>query len=60
MWGYLITQDYFFYKSSMNTLNYNNMTLDEISVALQLDEQERALMESIKNDEWVSVSNVEE
>jgi hypothetical protein len=44
----------------MNTLNYNNMTLDEISVALQLDEQERALMESIKNDEWVSVSNVEE
>ena len=44
----------------MNTLDYDNMILDEIAVALKLDDEERELMESIENDEWVSVPNVEE
>jgi hypothetical protein len=46
--------------SDMNFLDYNNMTLDEISIALKLDDEERTLMESIENDEWVSVPNVKE
>ena len=37
----------------MNTPNFENMTLEEIAVALKLDEEKRALMESIENDEWV-------
>lgn len=44
----------------MQHLDFDNMTLDEITVALKLDEEERELMESIENDEWVSVPNVEE
>jgi hypothetical protein len=44
----------------MNTPDFENITLDEIAVALKLDEEERALMKSIENDEWVSVPNVEE
>lgn len=41
----------------MNTLDCDNTTLDEIAVALKLDDEERELMESIENYEWVSVSN---
>jgi|688.fasta_scaffold279639_1 predicted DNA binding CopG/RHH family protein len=44
----------------MQHFDYDNMTLDEISVALKLDEEEKALMESIESGEWVSVPNVEE
>ncbi|MFM7190131.1 MAG: hypothetical protein ACKOX2_04840 [Microcystaceae cyanobacterium] len=44
----------------MQHLDYDNMTLDEISVALKLDDEEMALIESIENDDWVSVPNVEE
>jgi hypothetical protein len=44
----------------MNTLDFDSMTLDETAVALKLDEEEKALMKSIENDEWVSVPNVEE
>ena len=44
----------------MNTPDFENITLDEIAVALKLDEEERELMESIENNEWVSFPNVEE
>ena len=44
----------------MHTLNFDNMTIDEIGVALKLNDEERELMERIENDVWVSVSNVEE
>jgi predicted DNA binding CopG/RHH family protein len=44
----------------MQHFDYDNMTLDEIYVALKLDEEEKALMESIESGEWVSVPNVEE
>jgi hypothetical protein len=41
-------------------LDYDNMTLDEIAVAFNLDDEEKALMESVENEEWVSVPNFEE
>jgi predicted DNA binding CopG/RHH family protein len=44
----------------MNNLDFDNMTIDQLTVALDLDEEERELLESIENDEWVSVPNVEE
>jgi predicted DNA binding CopG/RHH family protein len=36
------------------------MTIDQLTVALDLDEEERELLESIKNDEWVSIPNEKE
>ena len=36
------------------------MTLNKIVSALKLDEEERALLESIESGEWVSVPNVEQ
>jgi hypothetical protein len=37
----------------MNNLDFDNMTIDKLTVALDLDEEERELLESIENDEWV-------
>jgi hypothetical protein len=34
----------------MQHLDYDNITLDEIAIALHLDKEEKALMESIEND----------
>jgi predicted DNA binding CopG/RHH family protein len=36
------------------------MTLNKIVSALKLDEEERALLESIESGEWVSVPNIEQ
>ena len=44
----------------MNTLDYDNMTLDGIAVVLQFEEEERTLIEGIENSQWFSVPNVEE
>ena len=44
----------------MNNLDFDNMTIDQLTVALDLDEEERELLESIENDEWVSISNEKE
>ncbi|MEA5620111.1 antitoxin [Cronbergia sp. UHCC 0137] len=44
----------------MHNLDFDNMTIDQLTVALKLDQEERELLESIENDEWVSVPNVEE
>ena len=44
----------------MNNLDFDNMTIDELTVALDLDEEERELLESIENDEWVSIPNEKE
>jgi hypothetical protein len=34
----------------MQHLDYDNMTLDEISVAIKLDDEEKALIENLEND----------
>jgi predicted DNA binding CopG/RHH family protein len=44
----------------MNNLDFDNMTIDQLTVALDLDEEERELLASIKNDEWVSIPNEKE
>ena len=44
----------------MNILDFDNMTIDQLTVALDLDEEERELLESIENDEWVSIPNEKE
>ena len=44
----------------MNSLDYDSMTDEEFVAALKLDEEERVLLESIENDEWVGTPNVEE
>ena len=44
----------------MNNLDFDNMTIDQLTVALDLDEEERELLESIENDEWVRISNEKE
>jgi predicted DNA binding CopG/RHH family protein len=44
----------------MNNLDFDNMTIDQLTVALDLDEEERELLESIENDEWVKISNEKE
>jgi hypothetical protein len=36
------------------------MTFDEVAVALHLDDEERALMESIENDQWFGITNIKE
>ena len=41
----------------LNNLDFDNMTIDQLTVALDLDEEERELLESIENDEWVSIPN---
>jgi len=41
----------------MNNLDFDNMIIDQLTVALDLDEEERDLLESIENDEWVSIPN---
>lgn len=41
----------------MNDLDFDNMTIDELTMALDLDKEERDLLESIENDEWVSIAN---
>lgn len=44
----------------MNSLDYDSMTDEEFVAALTLNEEERALLESIESGEWVSVPNVEQ
>ena len=44
----------------MNNLDFDNMTIDQLTVALDLDEEERELLENIENDEWVSIHNEKE
>ena len=44
----------------LNNLDFDNMTIDQLTVALDLDEEERELLESIENDEWVSIPNEKE
>ena len=44
----------------MTNLDFDNMTIDEMSISLQLDQEEQELLESIENGEWVSVPNVKE
>jgi predicted DNA binding CopG/RHH family protein len=44
----------------MNNLDFDNMTIDQLTVALDLDEEERELLESIEKDEWVSIPNEKE
>jgi predicted nucleic acid-binding protein len=44
----------------MNNLDLDNMTIDELTVALKLDQEERELLESIEHDEWVSIPNEKE
>ncbi|PZV25664.1 MAG: hypothetical protein DCF12_13685 [Snowella sp.] len=41
-------------------VDYDSMTDEEFVAALKLDEEERALLESIESGEWVSVPNVEQ
>lgn len=44
----------------MNNLNFDKMNIDELTISLQLDREERDLLESIENDEWVSIPNEKE
>ena len=44
----------------MNNFDLDNMTINQLTVALDLDEEERELLESIENDEWVSIPNEKE
>jgi predicted DNA binding CopG/RHH family protein len=44
----------------MISLDFDNMNIDELTVALELDEEERELLESIENDKWVSIPNEKE
>ena len=44
----------------MNSLNFDNMNIDELTISLQLDQEERDLLESIENDEWVSILDEKE
>ena len=44
----------------MNNFDLDNMNIDQLTVALDLDEEERELLESIENDEWVSIPNEKE
>ena len=40
----------------MNNLDFDNMTIDQFTVALDLDEEERELLESIENAEQLGIS----
>lgn len=44
----------------MNNLDFDNMTIEQLTIALDLDEEERELLASIENDEWVSIPNEKE
>ena len=44
----------------MNSLNFDNMNIDELTISLQLDQEERDLLESIENDEWGNIPNEKE
>ncbi|MEB3120506.1 MAG: hypothetical protein VKL41_04720 [Snowella sp.] len=44
----------------MQHLDYDSMTDEEFIAALKLDEEERALLDSIESGEWISVPNVEQ
>ncbi|MGI0481347.1 hypothetical protein ACN4EE_11215 [Geminocystis sp. CENA526] len=44
----------------MNYLNYDNLDLDELAITINLDREEKELLESIENDEWVSIPNEKE
>lgn len=44
----------------MNNLDFDRMTIDELTGTLELDQEERELLASIENDEWVSIPNEKE
>jgi predicted DNA binding CopG/RHH family protein len=44
----------------MNHLDYDNMSVDELAIAINLDEEERELLESIENNEWINIPNEKE
>ena len=44
----------------MNNFDFDNLTIDELAVTLDLDEEERDLLESVENNEWVSIPNEKE
>ena len=41
----------------LTNMDYGSMTDEEFISTLKLDEEELALLESIENDEWISVPN---
>jgi len=44
----------------MQNLDFDNMNINELAVALKLDQEEQELLVSIENDDWVSVANVDQ
>lgn len=44
----------------MNHLDYDNMSIDELAITINLDDDEKELLKSIENDEWVSIPNEKE
>jgi len=44
----------------MQNLDFDNMNINELAVALKLDQEEQELLASIENDDWVSVANVDQ
>ena len=44
----------------MNNLDFDKMTRDEFVIPLKLDQEEKELLESSENEEWVSIPNVKE
>jgi len=43
----------------MQNLDFDNMNINELAVALKLDQEEQELLASIENDDWVSVANAD-
>jgi predicted DNA binding CopG/RHH family protein len=39
----------------MQNLNFDNMNTEKINAALNLDQDEQELLESIENEDWVSI-----
>jgi len=44
----------------MQNLDFDNMNINELAVALKLDQEEEELLASIENNDWVSVSNLDQ
>ena len=43
----------------MQNLDFDNMNINELTAALKLDKEEKKLLASIENDDWVSVANAD-
>ena len=41
----------------MQNLNFDNMNTEKINAVLNLDQYEQELLESIENEDWVSISD---